>query len=142
MNVNISSEECAWKHAELILLGRRISGLRGFEIKKSVEKELLYGAGQHPIDIQEGNARVEGNIKVLGFELDALNRTARAAGFADITEVPHEVIMMTLKFQKRPGSPREEIRVRGISFTEHAHAMEQNAKYREVTLPYIAMDAI
>ena len=79
---------------------------------------------------------------MLGFELDALNKTARVAGFADIAEVPHELIQLTLQFQKRLTSPRETVNVRGISFTEYAHAMEQNAKYREVTLPFIAMDAI
>ena len=142
MNINITSSECAWKHAELMILGRRITGLRGFEIKKSVEKEHLYGAGQHPIDIQEGNVKVEGSIKVLGFELDALNLAARASGFSDLTEVPHEAIVLTLSYKKRITDLPTLVNVRGVSFTEYSHSMEQNAKYREVTLPFIAMDAI
>ena len=39
-------------------------------------------------------------------------------------------------------SPKTIFNVRGIAFTEVANAMEQNAKMREVTLPFIAMDII
>ncbi len=141
-NINIRSSECAWKHGELILLGRRINGLRGFELKKTVEKEHLYGTGQNPLDIQEGNIKCEGSIKVLGFELDAMNRAAMMAGYSDITEVPHEAIVMTVKLQKSVAEQKTVFNVRGIAFTEAANSMEQNAKMREVTLPFLAMDII
>jgi hypothetical protein len=141
-NINIRSSECAWKHGELILLGRRINGLRGFELKKTVEKEHLYGTGQNPLDIQEGNIKCEGSIKVLGFELDAMNRAAMMAGYSDITEVPHEAIVMTVKLQKSVAEQKTVFNVRGIAFTEAVNSMEQNAKMREVTLPFLAMDII
>lgn len=141
-NINIRSSECAWKHGELILLGRRINGLRGFELKKTVEKEHLYGTGQNPLDIQEGNIKCEGSIKVLGFELDAMNRAAMMAGYSDITEVPHEAIVMTVKLQKSVAEQKTVFNVRGIAFTEVVNSMEQNAKMREVTLPFLAMDII
>nr|DAS61661.1 MAG TPA: putative XkdM-like protein [Caudoviricetes sp.] len=141
-NINIRSSECAWKHGELILLGRRINGLRGFELKKTVEKEHLYGTGQNPLDIQEGNIKCEGSIKVLGFELDAMNRAAMMAGYSDITEVPHEAIVMTVKLQKTAAEQKTVFNVRGIAFTEAVNSMEQNAKMREVTLPFLAMDII
>jgi len=142
MNVNIRSSEYAWKHGELVLLGRKIIGLRGYEIKKTTEKEPLYGAGQTAIDIQEGNTKVEGHVKILGFELDALNKAANAAGYGDITEVPHEAIVMTVSLKKSPADPKTTYNVRGIAFTEISAAMEQNAKMREVTLPFVAMDVI
>ena len=141
-NINIRSSECAWKHGELILLGRRINGLRGFELKKTVEKEHLYGTGQNPLVIQEGNIKCEGSIKVLGFELDAMNRAAMMAGYSDITEVPHEAIVMTVKLQKSVAEQKTVFNVRGIAFTEAVNSMEQNAKMREVTLPFLAMDII
>lgn len=139
-NVHIRSSECAWQHAELKILGRTVKGLRGWEFKKSVEKEHLYGSGSDPIDIQSGNKKCEGNVKVLGFEVDAFNRTARAAGFADITEVPHESILITIKFQKTLADPKEFVSIRGVSFSEMGGSMEQGAKMRETTLPYLAMD--
>lgn len=142
MNQNIRSSECAWHHAELKLFGRVIRGLRGFEFKKSVEKEPLFGAGNEAIDIQTGNKTVTGNIVVLGFELDQLNQAANVAGFQDITEVPHEAIALTASFKKTLADKKTTIAVRGIAFTEYAHAMQQNAKMREVTLPFLAMDMI
>jgi hypothetical protein len=140
MNPNIRSSEFAWARAELKLFSRVIKGIRGFEFKKTVEKEFLFGAGPDPLDIQEGNRKVEGNIKILGFELDQLNTTANMAGFQDITEVPHEAINITLSLKKTAFDKTTTITIRGIAFTEYAHAMEQNAKMREVTLPILAMD--
>jgi hypothetical protein len=141
-NPNIRSSECAWHQSELKLLGRVIKGLRGWEYKKTTEKEALYGAGQHAIDISEGNVKCEGNFKLLGFEVDALNKAARTAGYDDIAAVPHEAIVATIKFQKTKLEPVTMVTVIGIGFTEVGGAMEQGAKMREVTLPWISMDIV
>lgn len=138
-NVQIRSSECAWCHIEVKILGRVIKGLRGFGFKKAQEKEHLYGAGADPLDIQGGNKAYTGNIKVLGFELDAMNRAAKLAGYADIIDVPHELIVITCKFQKTKLDPKTYYTATGTGFTEYESGMEQNAKMREVTLPWLAM---
>lgn len=142
MNVNITSTECAWAHFEIKILGRTIKGLRGFGFKKEVEKEHLYGAGDDAIDIQTGNKKNSGSIKVLGFEADAMNKAARDAGFDDITDVPHEAIVITCSFKKRAIDPIKTYIASGVAFTEAGIDLEQNAKMREITLPYIAMNVI
>lgn len=138
-NVQIRSSECAWAHIEIKILGRVITGLRGFEFKKAQEKEHLYGSGVNPLDIQPGNIAYTGNLKVLGFELDAMNRAAQAAGYADIVDVPHELITVTCGMQKTKLDTKTFYTATGIAFQEYASAMEQNAKMREVTLPFLAM---
>lgn len=140
MNVNITSSECAWAHFEIKILSRTIKGLRGFGFKKEVEKEHLYGAGDEAIDIQTGNKKGSGSIKVLGFEADAMNKAARLAGFEDITEVPHEAIVITCSYRKRLIDPISTYIASGVAFTESGVDMEQNAKHREITLPYLAMN--
>ncbi|PXY44524.1 hypothetical protein [Flavobacterium hydrophilum] len=140
MNVNISSSECAWSNFEIKILTRTIKGLRGFSFKKEVEKEHLYGAGDEAIDIQSGNKKSSGSIKVLGFEADAMNKAARLAGFEDITEVPHELIVITCSYKKRLIDPISVYIASGVAFTESGVDMEQNAKHREITLPYLAMN--
>lgn len=140
MNYNIRSSECAWAHLEVKVLGRVIKGLRGFSAKKSKELEELYGSGVEPLDLQEGNKKYEGNIKLLGFEVDALDAAAQKAGYDDITEVPHEFIVMTFKFQKTKLDKKTFLTVTGAGFYEKDEAMEQNAKMREITLPYKAMN--
>lgn len=138
-NVNITTKECAWANFELKILGRTIKGLRGFESKKTVDTEHLYGAGDEPIDIMKSNKKYEGNIKLLGFEADAMNKAAQDAGYDDITEVPHELIVITISFKRRVTDKSKTYVTAGVQFTEDAVSMEQGAKYREITLPYIAM---
>lgn len=138
-NVNIRVDECAWAHFEMKILGRTIRGLRGYEIKHMQEKEYLHGSGTQPLDIQEGNETYPGNIKVLGFEKDAMNRAAQKAGYPDIVKVPHEAIVITGAFQKSKLDKKTYITIRGVSFEEVGDSMEQNAKFRECTLPFKAM---
>ncbi len=139
MNVNITSSECAWSHFEVKILNRVIKGLRGFESKKTVDAEHLYGAGDEPIDIMKSNKKYEGNIKILGFEADAMNKAAQDAGFDDITEVPHELIVITISFKRRATDKLKTYISTGVQFTEDGVSLEQGAKNREITLPYIAM---
>jgi len=141
-NVNITSDECAWSRFEVQILNRTIKGLRGFGFKKEVEKEHLYGAGDDAIDIMSGNKKNSGSIKVLGFEADAMNKAARDAGFEDITDVPHEAIIITCSYRKRSIDPIKTYVAAGVAFTEAGVDLEQNAKHREINLPYLAMDVI
>lgn len=139
-NTNISTKECAWAQMEVKLLTRTIKGLRGFSFKKTIDKEAIYGSGNDPIDIAIGNKSYTGNIKMLGFESDALNAAAKAAGYDDITEVPHESIVITCSFKKLAADPIKTYTATGVAFTETGSDLEQGAKYREVTLPFIAMN--
>lgn len=136
----LTTNECAFKDVSIKLLGRTIVGLRGFSFKTAVEKEHLYGAGSKPIDIQEGNEKPEGNLKLLKFEVDQLNDAAQAAGYNSILNVPHTAITITCAFKKTPTSPMRICQAVGVAFTEMPFDMEQNAKQMEVTLPFLAMD--
>jgi hypothetical protein len=140
MNVNITSSECAWANFEVKILGRTIKGLRGFSLKKEVEKEHLYGAGDDPLDITSGNKKNTGNIKLLGFEVDAMTKAAAASGYGDITEVPHEAIIVSVSYKRRPTDSINTYIASGVAFTETGVDLEQNAKHREITLPFLAMN--
>lgn len=140
MNVNITSDECAWSRFEVKILGRTIKGLRAFGFKKEVETEHLYGAGDDAIDIMRGNKKGSGSIKVLGFEADLMNKAARDAGYEDITDVPHEAVSVTCAYKKRLIDPVKTYSAAGVAFSESGVDLEQNAKFREITLPYIAMN--
>ena len=139
-NVNITSDECSWASFEIKILGRTIKGLRGFGFKKEVEKEHLFAAGDDAIDIMNGNKKGTGSIKVLGFEADQMNKAARDAGYEDITDVPHEAIVITCSYKKRATDSIKTYIARGVGFTEAGVEMEQNAKFREITLPYLALE--
>lgn len=138
----VTSRECEWHKWELRIFGRPIIGLRGFEYGKKVEKEHLYGAGKDPIDIQEGNVAPEGSLKVLGYERDQLNDAAILAGFDGLTDVPADLITLTITYRKSPTDKLRKVSVVGVSFTEDKNSMDQGAKYREVTLPFLAMKIV
>lgn len=140
--MGFNTKECAWAQTKIKFLGRTIVGLRGFDFKKSVEKEHLYAAGDEPIDIQSGNKKPDGNLELLKFEVDQLNDAAQAAGFADITEVPHPAVVITCTYQKNAGDPIKTITAFGVAFTDISFAMKQNAKMTECTLPFINMKTV
>jgi hypothetical protein len=81
-------------------------------------------------------------LKLLKAEVDMMNDAAVKAGYADILEVPHTLISITVEFKKTMSSQARYITVPGVAFTELAIAMEQNAKMTEVTLPFLAMRAL
>jgi len=131
-------KECAWAQFKLKMLGRTILGLKGFEFKTAVEKELLFAAGSIAIDVQEGNESAGGSITILKFEYDLLNDAAAAAGYRSILHVPHTLINITGQFKKDAGSITRIIEVPTLAFTDASIGMQQNAKNTEVSLPFIA----
>lgn len=134
-----STSECAWSNISMKVLGRTITGLKGFSFKKGVEKEHIYAAGKDPVDIQSGNVKPEGNIKLLKYEVDLLNDAAQAAGYEDILEVPHDLILITCAFKKSKTDTIRTIEAQGVAFTELDYTMEQNAKNADITLPFLCM---
>lgn len=136
-----STKECAWAQTSLKLFGRTIEGLKGFEFDKEIEKELIYAAGDEAIDITAGNKRVTGNLTVLKYEFDKLTDAAQAAGYDDITEVPHTAIVITCAFKTNPQTPIRTIVVTGVAFTKWTASQQQNAKFTDVPLPFIALKA-
>ena len=133
------TSECSWSHTSIKLLGRTLTGLRGFSFKKGIEKEHLYAAGDEPIDIQSGNKKPEGSLKILKYEYDLLQDAAQAAGYDDILDVPHTLISVTCAFKKRLSDPIRIMEAQGVGFTEWDVNLEQNAKMTEVSLPFLAI---
>lgn len=138
--MNIRSSECAFHNADVKVFGRSITGLRGWELNKEVEKEPLYGAGQHAIDITEGNVKCSGSLTVLGYELDAMNRAAQLAGYDDILSIPHEAVVLTVTYRKTLADPVTKQVARGVAFTNMPQTMQQGAKNREIQLSFVCMD--
>ena len=140
--MGFTTNECAWKQISVTMLGRTFVGIRGFEFKKTTEKELIYGAGDTPIDMQSGNQKFEGHLKLLKYEVDLMNDAAVAAGYGDIVDVPHEAILISVTFKKTPLAPIRQLTMSFVGFTEMGIGMDQGAKMTEVTLPYIAMQMV
>lgn len=136
------TSEFAWSHTTLTILGAKMVGINGWSFNKKFDKEVLYGAGDEPIDIQSGNKSYDLNVDLKKYEVDKLNDAALAAGFEDITEVPHEAIVITTSFKKTDADKTRTIIATGVSFTSLPQSMSQGDKEMKVSLPAIAMKII
>lgn len=140
MNTHIKSSEYAWHHTEVKIAGKIISGITGWELRKSTEKEALYGAGQHALDIQSGNIACSGSITLWGFEADRLEQAAQTAGYESIMDVPHELLTIVVSARKLAKDPITTWVACGVSFSETVDSLSQGDKKRECQLPFICMD--
>ncbi|RXK57568.1 hypothetical protein ESA94_20430 [Lacibacter luteus] len=139
--MSFSTKECAWAQVSMKLLGANIIGLRSFEFKENLEKELIYAAGKKAIDITMGNESASGTLTLLKFEFDKITDAAQAAGYKNILHVPHPAILLTVAFKLNPQTPIRIIEApMGIAITDQTLAMAQNAKMMEVPLPWIAQE--
>lgn len=131
--------EFAWSHTTIKVLGATMIGIDGFGFNKKFDKEVLYGAGDEPIDIQTGNKSYDGTLDLKKYEVDKLNDAAIAAGYEDITEVPHEAIVITTSFKKTSADKTRTIVCTGVAFTGLPQSMKQGEKQMPVSLPFIAI---
>lgn len=133
------SREFEFADVKVIMLGVELTGLRGLTYKKSQEKEAVYGSGNEPKAIQRGNKTYDGTLMVLKSDFDALNRAAVAAGYEDIVDVPGNLIDITCVYQKPGTASLATTRVLSVDFTEYEDGMQQNDKFKEVSLPFLAL---
>lgn len=140
--MGFSTKECAWSQTTVKILGRTLVGIQGFDFEKDVETEYLFGAGPDPIDIQRGRKTYPGSIDVLKFELDLLNDAALNAGYEDITEVPHEAIVITCVYKKLAADTPRTVTAMAVAFGNYKVAMKENDKSTVVSLPFKSMKTI
>lgn len=134
-----STKECAWSQIQMKFLNANIQGLRAFEFKEAIEKELIYGAGSEAIDITMGNESASGTITLLKYEFDKLTDAAQAAGYRTLLHVPHPLILVTCAFKLNANTPIRIIETPlGIAITDYTIGQQQNSKFTEVPLPWIA----
>lgn len=138
----ISTSECAWKDVSIQILGTKLTGLRGFTLKTSSEKEHVFASGDDPVDIVKGNNKYEGSLKLLKYEYDKILDAVQAAGYARLTDVPHPLVTIDVQYKKALTSVTRLIAVLGVAFTDVEVAMEQGAKMTEISLPFLCMRII
>ena len=131
----VNYDQYAWCDIEVVMQGRKITGLRGISYKESQEKEAIYGAGSEPIAIGRGNKSYEGEIKLLQSEYEALVRAAGTGngvldlrGFdivvAYVPEDSAQILTDIIKYAE---------------ITEAEKGWSQGDKFIEISLPFIAL---
>ena len=130
-----NSNEYSWADVEIQLQGRKLIGVKGITYKVSQETEPIYGAGNEPLSIGKGNKSYEGEVTLLQSEVEALTRSAGAGN--DITELPPLDIVVS--YAPKGGGAMVTDVVKFATFNEVEKGMSQNDKFKEISLPFIAL---
>lgn len=134
------SREYEYADVSFSMLGYEFKGLRGITYKKKQEKEAITGQGNNPKAVQRGQKGYEGSLMILESDFDQMTKAAQAAGYEDIIDVPGNLINGTCVFSKDglAGSLKKVV-ISNIEFSEFEGGMKTGDKFKEYTLPYIAL---
>jgi hypothetical protein len=133
--MKFNSKEYNWNSLKAFFLGRLVTGIRGVEYKKTLDKEALYAMGGQPRAIQHKNSAYEGTITLLQSEVIALNRAAVAAGYKDCTEIEFDIVVSYAQ-----NGVITTDRIVQASITEDPRSFKQGDAFMEIALPFIALD--
>lgn len=135
LKTTINNQQYAWGDIQLFIFGQPVTGCRGVEYKTIKEKEALYGAGRNAMGIQHKRRESSGSITILQSELQALNSSAKAAGYRDILDVEFDIMVSY-------ASPSGKItidKIIGASISELPAGMKEGDSFSEHALPFIAL---
>ncbi|MBW7838583.1 MAG: hypothetical protein H3C36_02860 [Chitinophagaceae bacterium] len=128
------SRQYEWADLSLVIGGRPLTAFRGVKYTKKIEREPVYAKGRMAHSIQSGNVAIEGEIKLLQSEYEALI----ASGGGTILGLSVDALVAY-------GNPAEgnmmiTDRIEGIRFTEENKEFNQGDQFMEITLPFVALD--
>lgn len=130
----INGRQYEWADVALNLGGRDITGIRGITYTKEIEREALHAKGRKTHSIQSGNETITGEIRLLQSEYEALVK----AGNGSILGLSVDALVSY--GNPTNGDAMTTDRIEGIRFTSEAKELNQNDKFMEITLPFLAMD--
>ncbi len=131
---SFSSKQYSWSSITVAFGGRIIKGCIGIEYTEKIEKEFLYGRGNKPHSIQEGNRSYEGNLSLWQSVLEAMIRDAKDK---DILNLSFDLIVSYIP--KGGGQMVTDI-LKDVEFTELKKGMQQGDKNMKVELPIMFLD--
>jgi hypothetical protein len=131
--MEFNSAEYAWGDLEAVMLGRVLARLLEVKYKVTRETKEIYGRGNNPLGIQEGNKKYEGEIKIGQSELEALiDKAQQLSPGSDPTDLPQFNISVAYE---KAGVLRRDVLV-GVKLQEFEKGMKQGDSDMEVNLPF------
>ena len=134
--MSFSTKQYAWSDVSVNLLGRTLVGIRGVSYKVTSVKDPVYGRGRKALAIQSGNEAIEGEIMLLQSELQALTTAVKSINpTAKITDIAFDLVIVYSN-----GTTTTTDILKGVELTEYEKALEQEDKFMEITLPFLALE--
>lgn len=123
-----------WSELELRVNGRRITGVQGVQYREQQEKEAVYGRGNKPLAIRDGNVNYSGSITLLQGEYEQL-RTEAGGSILKLRNISIQVsVADNLSIVTHS--------INGVAFTEGGMDAKQGASHLTIDVPFVALDVV
>lgn len=129
----IDSRLYSWSECEIRLNGLFLTAVTSVRWDDSQEKDYVYGKGTVPLAIKSGNRRVEGSVTLLQSDLERLQDLSPTGKVVDFEGVSLQVAFINV------GGQIVRYSIVGVNFTNAPMALNQNDKFMQVELPFIAL---
>lgn len=126
----------SWAECEIRLNGQFLIGVTGVRWDDQQEKEYVYGKGNSPLAIKNGNERVEGSITLLQSDLERLKDMAPLGKMTKFVGIDLQVAFANI------GGMVVRYSIIGLGFTSEPMAIAQNDKFMQVELPFMALQVV
>ena len=125
----------SWKDVNVVILGRKITGIQNVEYKLMQEKEAVMGSGNQPLFLASGAKSYTGKITILQYELDAFVAAVKLANpNNNITDVAFDIVVAY-----GDGDIAKTDIVQACEITEYQKGMSTTDKFMKIELPFMAL---
>ncbi len=126
------SEAYAWKNVEVRLAGTLLTAIKGVKYNVKQERTSLYGKGNDPQAIVDGNRSYEGSVMLHQHEMERLSDSAPQR---DLTLMAPFNIVVSYMLGTRLVTDT----LVGCRINEAEHAPENGQAEHVITLPFVFM---
>jgi hypothetical protein len=139
MAFSSKTAQFAWKNIMAIIGGRPVAGITDIEYTTEKELEEVYGVGDSPQFIGEGNKSYKGTIELLQADYEALVEAAKNDGGDDVTDLELSIVVSYIP-KGIADLPKTVIdRLVGVKFSSDGKKMSQGDKYLKMSLPFVCL---
>lgn len=132
----------AWKELLVMIDGRPMLELTDIEFKTVKNLEELYGAGDNPQFIGEGNKSHKGSVELLQSGYEALVEEAKKRGGDDVTDLEVDIVMTLIPLSSDAATIAMKTvvnRVVGMKFSDDGYKFTQGSTHTKVAIPWKAL---
>lgn len=136
---NTKTAQFAWKNLTVIIEGRPVLGITDIEYGPTKNLEAIYGAGDNPQFIGEGNKAYAGTVEMLQADFEALIEEARKRGGIDHTDLEVSITVAYIPKEATQLPKTVVDRLSGVKFSGNVKKFTQGDTHMKVSMPFMCL---
>ncbi len=132
----------AWKHLSILIDGRPMLEATDIEYKSNKVLEEIFGAGDNPQFIGEGNKTYSGSVEMLQSGYEALVEEVKKRGGDDVTDLEADIIVSYVPKGTDAATMAMKTvvdRIVGVKFESGGKKFSQGNTHIKIALPFKAL---